>query len=254
LSEASPSSGRGRWRFRSREAAINQRFDDDEIFTALVACRDDLGHVPRVDEYVAWANRPDVRARPGRRPRSDGPFARFGGFRGALLRAGLLRDASVNQLPDGSEVVRRNAYSSQELLDAIKLVASTLGHLPRREEYRRERDRLRAKRDGISLPTVHPIEYLFGSWDAALAAAVRDPAAGGRTDRGNREPAGDEQLDWMRRAWVEIGDPFTITAYEAWRRTKIEAEGIAIPSYMTITRRFGSWQNAKRLAFPDGGV
>jgi len=52
---------------------------------------------------------------------------------------------------------------------------------------------------------------------------------------------------------VDVGEPFTIRAFEAWRRDKVRTEGIAIPSYMSITRTFGSWQNAKRLAFPDHG-
>jgi len=96
------------------ECRINQRLTDDEVLAAATACVDDVGFLPRLYEYLVWANRSDVIALPGRRPRSAGPFARFGGFRGALRRARLLEDERAEQLSDGAEVVRHFAYSKEE--------------------------------------------------------------------------------------------------------------------------------------------
>jgi hypothetical protein len=63
----------------SRPIGLTDRFDDDEVLAALRECAADLGHAPTQTEYLAWARRPDVRERPGRRPRSYEPFERFGG-------------------------------------------------------------------------------------------------------------------------------------------------------------------------------
>jgi hypothetical protein len=76
--------------FASRPIGITDRYDDDVIFAALGECTSDLGHVPSLTEYLGWAHRPDVRERPGRRPRSYKVFERLGGFRTALTAAGLL--------------------------------------------------------------------------------------------------------------------------------------------------------------------
>jgi len=66
------------FRRRLRHERQRRDFQPDEIYDALRDCRDALGHVPVWTEYQAWAHRPDVRALPGRRPRSHRPFGRLG--------------------------------------------------------------------------------------------------------------------------------------------------------------------------------
>jgi hypothetical protein len=69
----------------------------EEATAALRECRGDLAHVPTYPEYISWANRPDVEARPGRRPKSYGVFARlFGDYVNALRASPSTRHARAN--------------------------------------------------------------------------------------------------------------------------------------------------------------
>jgi hypothetical protein len=77
--------GAGSWNDALRRAHLERLTDGDvvvfphgriylaeEAKAALLDCAADLGHVPSYPEYMAWTNRPDVRRRPGRRPKSFG--------------------------------------------------------------------------------------------------------------------------------------------------------------------------------------
>ena len=67
----------------------------------------------------------------------------------------------------------------------------------------------------------------------------------------------EETLEWLSRAWVDLGQPFTQTRYLAWRREQLEGarergEYLDIPSVATICKRFGTWTAACREALPSG--
>jgi len=63
---------------------------DEEIVGAVRECAADLGKSIADlswSEYLRWSKRAEVRRRAGRRPRSQGPFGRFGGFLEAKRKA-----------------------------------------------------------------------------------------------------------------------------------------------------------------------
>lgn len=243
--------------FAARPSGTTNKFSDDDVFCALRDCAHDLGHPPTQGEYFQWVVRPDVLERPGRRPRSYHPFERFGGLRGSLLAAGVIDQTEARHTVDGRLMPLRYAFSEQELIDALTEVAKRLGHSPRRSEYQRLRaeihHRLAARSELQPLPSADTIRKAFGSWNAALTAAGLVPVE-------TREPpftngkrpsyTAEAKLGWLSRAWRELGEPFTSTAYVRWRRDRA-AKGLeAGPSLTSIARTFGTWSEAARRARP----
>jgi len=56
--------------------------------------------IPTLHQYLAWARRPEVKARPGRRPASQAPFVRaFGGFIEALQASGVVSGDALGKMP-----------------------------------------------------------------------------------------------------------------------------------------------------------
>lgn len=65
----------------------------------------------------------------------------------------------------------------------------------------------------------------------------------------------EEKLEWLRLAWVDVGQPFTQPAYNAWRDQKLKraaerGEFLRIPSVSTIYALFGGWGLACNTALP----
>lgn len=69
---------------------------------------------------------------------------------------------------------------------------------------------------------------------------------------GRRRPTytDSEKLRWVQRAWTELGEPFTATAYKRWQRKKTAETGTSIPALARSTGTFGGWKRARELALP----
>jgi hypothetical protein len=244
--------------FASRPIGITDRFDDDVIFAALSECTSDLGHVPSLTEYVAWAHRPDVRARPGRRPRSYKVFERLGGFRVALTAAGLLGDGEARYAVNGRVLPSRYRYHDEDIATALRTVARLLGRSPRPREYQNQRRRLTAEAPSrgeiTTLPAVDVIRKRHGDWNTALARAGLEPVESPwEPHLGKHAPAytEEEKLDWIRQAWSACGEPFTANTYKRWRLGVIKDGETPVPCLATLERTFGGWREACERALPS---
>ncbi|MGZ4315798.1 MAG: homing endonuclease associated repeat-containing protein [Gaiellaceae bacterium] len=234
------------------------RFDDSEVFDALRECASDLGHAPTMTSYLLWARSPEVSDRPGRRPTSYRPFERLGGFRNALSQAGVISANEARYAADGRLLPLRYAYGEQEMKDAILLAAGDLGRSPRSREYDRERLRIYGaalvNQEIRPMPTAAVIRDHFGSWNAALEFAGLPPVDSHLPSftGGHRPHYTDPQIiEWLRRGWIQVGEPFTGDAYSAWRQKELATGETDIPSLACIARRFGGWNAACRRALPE---
>jgi hypothetical protein len=149
------------------------------------------------------------------------------------------------------------AHTDEQLLDAIREVAGLLGRPPMWDEYVRERERILRETTAAGrprpLPAIATIQRRFGSLDAALEKAGLDPHR-----RRERIPKGTplaakprvpepRLIAALRRAYADVGDPFTSNAYEAWRLAQIRRDPVGAseglyPTYQTVQRRYGSWR------------
>ena len=248
-------------------ASLGSAFTADEITDALRACAEEIGDVPTISQYFAWARRTEVKARAGRRPQSQSPFDRtFGGYAPALQAAGLI--AGVEGVrAKRSTVVRLGRYfiTNEQIGAALREVAERLGHSPRTKEYALERERIIEESiqagQPRSLPSVSKIQRAYGPWDAALADAGLEPLGGRATqsnpNRNRRKGpriSNEDALAVLREAYDIVGDPFTVVAFHAWRRDQLERDRAArrwrrLPTYDLYRDRWGTWQAALQAAF-----
>jgi hypothetical protein len=233
--------------FASRPIGMSDRYADAEVLAALRDCAAELGHAPTVTEYLAWARRPDVRQRAGRRPTSYRPLERFGGIRKALEAAGVVGEREAAYSADGRVLPLRYRYDDADIRNALVTVAQRLGRSPRPSEYQHERQRVRddgpSSRENSPLPTIDVIRKRYGSWNAALSKAMLRPLEHpSEPHLGRVRPSysDDDKLGWIRQAWQDVGEPFTGAAYKLWRRRVVDATGVAIPCLPTIERTFGA--------------
>jgi hypothetical protein len=243
--------------FAAPRRGINERYSRKDIAQALRECAADLGRAPTLTAYLHWARRPDVSDRPGRRPRSYHPFDRIGGFRVALSAAKVIDDDAARVGSDGRVLPLRYSYSEPEMKSALRCVAERIGRSPRPTDYVRERQRISEEAFAAGkvhgLPSPEVLRKHFGSWNAALAAVELEPVATPfRPFRANPRPTYslDEKLEWLRRARIEVGEPFTEQAYRNWREERLSVEG-AIPSAFTLAKAFGGWVKARERALPE---
>jgi hypothetical protein len=181
-------------------------------------------------EYLAWTRRPDVRSRPGRRPRSVNPFKRlFGGFDPAKEAAfGSERPTESSQ-----PILRARSlstYTDDDVHSSLRAVADELGHSPRSSEYETARQRALAEdaAEGCRsrrLPGKETVKQRYGSWDLALRAAgleevYRQPIDPdtGRSTANPLQISYEETVAALREAYAAKGKPFTISAYESYVR------------------------------------
>jgi hypothetical protein len=243
----------------------------EEVTAALRECDADLRHVPTYPEYIAWVNRPDVRKRPGRRPKSYGVFGRlFGDYVNALRAAELILGDPEHAVVSAAGV-RRSEYrvSDESLKKGLREVADRLGRSPRVAEYERERTLIHqetlAQGRPRSLASYGTLNRRFGGeWDSVLAWADLD-ALGGRGTRTHDGPRGakgprvsEEAITRaIRAAYEEEGEPFTAHAYKLWRKEQLASRGSwerkKYPSYHTIWSRYRSWDAACEAALWDDG-
>jgi hypothetical protein len=166
-----------------------QSYRPDEVIGALRDCASELGYVPSYNDSFGWVRRPDVEARPGRRPRSFQPFNRiFGSFREARLAAGLVENELA--APTVHEIIRLPKWGTdpEEVLRHIRLVAKRVNGPMTAARYERERRALfaetKAARRPVALASSATIYRHFRYWSAALEAArIFD-------DRGEQQPSG----------------------------------------------------------------
>lgn len=116
-------------------------------------------------------------------------------------------------------------YTDDELIDALKRAAGTLGRTPSKDEME--------SMDG--LPSVWTYQHRFGSWSAALErAGIRPRQAPARTRYSD-----EELIAAIRRAADELGKAPTM-------KEMALLEGV--PSPLTFRDRFGSWTSAIKAA------
>jgi len=256
-------------------------FDWDEVAEAVRTCRDALCG-PNYDRakdfglhaYLAWAGRPDILHLPGRRPRSQGPFDRFGGF--AAVKAAALANAGPPRAVRGETSMPQSGYgyTDDQLATFINEVARRLGRTPRAAEYMPARadilDREAKKRQGPARPFVvyETIIKAFGSWDAALVAAGLEPFAPVRLDVGtgrgerlgprNHIPT-EDVLAGLAEAFAEKGKPFGVNPYKDYvtERGGTSKAGRRLATYGCIYQRWrsaegGPWKTVCDLALPKG--
>jgi hypothetical protein len=234
----------------------------EEAETALRECDRDLRHVPTYPEYMAWAHRPDVAERPGRRPKSIHPFDRlFGGYVNALRAAGVIPGDPEHAVLSHAGIRRAEYRISDESLKAgLVEVHERLSRSPRVAEYIRERGLIYQE----TLAEGHPrtiasygtLNRRFGSdWDSILVWAGLESLGGRHTTSHLRPKRGkgpritkDTIREAMREAYDAEGEPFTVEAYGLWREERIEGlprwERSRYPSYHTIWSRYGTWEAA----------
>lgn len=235
--------------------AQGDAFAQDEIATALREFVQDHGGAGSIGEYLAWAHRPDVRARPGRRPLSIRSFQRYGGYRRLLVDLGLANPGELRLDSRGRVLPLQYKFTDDELVAAVRTVASRLGHLPRQDEYdeaRRESVREAwATGTSCALPAGATIYSRFGNWRSVLEHAGRAPVSG-KPPRRRPTYTDDDLLQTLRKAWVELGVPFSTAAYARWRKQHMAApptdERLALPDVSTFLTRFGSWGQAVERA------
>jgi hypothetical protein len=238
-----------------RPVGLNQRFEDSEVLSALRECAEELGYPPSLGEYLQWARRPDVRARPGRRPLTYTVFERLGGFPDACVAAGLVPAGGARVASNGRVLPILWRYPTEELTDALVMVSALIDGSPSQREYREQR-RLtirsaRERGEHMTLPTSEVIVNRYGTWNKALVAAGLEPLVDSRHPHlGEKSPryTETEKLEWVRKAWVEVGEPFTGWAFRSWRKKQRSATGVPIPCLAVIERTFGGWARARDLA------
>jgi Homing endonuclease associated repeat len=244
------------------QASYTEAFTEPELVAAVGEyMTEHAGEVPSLEQLRAWARDPEVRCRPGKRPLSWSPFARYGGYRAVLERGGFSNGRCDIR---GRVLPTLHTYDEDELRAAVREVAESLGRSPRESEYARERRRILTECESAgltrTLPTVSTLSKRFGPWPNVLAAAGLERPL----DRSSRGPTRriprysiEENLDSLQRAWVDLGQPFTQTRYLAWRREKLaeareRGEYLSIPSVSTICQRLGTWTTACREVLPSG--
>jgi hypothetical protein len=234
---------------------LGQRFQRDELITALRECATDLDRTPSCEDYMAWAHRPDVRRRPGRRALSQQPFVRiFGPWDGALVAAGLVtseREAAV--VTDRAMRTAGWFIDDESIFDALREVAARLRRSPRTTEYSYQRqqiyDETVAAGKPRAIPSLTSIQRRFRDWGEVVAAAGLEPLE----EQSDRYHPNSELRAWMtndelvaalRRAYDELGEPFKRGRYGAWRNKMIEddpRERRRLPATGTLYNRFGDW-------------
>ena len=275
----------GRWNDALRAARLDaasgcdsfviearHRFMWEETRAAVAACIEDLREPERPDvvpnpsfsSYLAWERRPDVRRRPGRRPRDIRVFGRFGGWlavKNAVLRGeDPPRGADQRELRTGMKMISGRAYTEAELIEAILLVRDRLGRVPRSSDYEREREAiLEAELSGLAddtprraMPSYGMLIGRYGSWDVALAAAGLEPFSAPQYDKATglgfrtesaQKISDDDLVAGVREAYEALGPPFGVKEYQAYRKQQGAQSkgGRRLASYAVIYERFGGF-------------
>ncbi len=249
---------------------LGPAYTADELTAAVLACAADIGVPPSFDAYVAWARNPQVRRRPGRRPMSQSPFTRAGGFRRVLECAGLIRCDSDDAWKGSGAIIRTAGYviTDGQLQSALAEVTERLGHAPRVSEYIELRQRIfdetAAAGHPRALPSYNTFHRRFGTleWHEILAHfgfelgdRYSGKPGGAKGPTGPRIPE-EQMLSILREAAESVKGKLTANDYKRWRRIQQKLDIAAgrlrrLPDYTTYWSYFGSWDEALAKAFPD---
>jgi len=159
---------------------------------------------------------------------------------------------------DGRLLPLRYAYTRDDMIRALIDVAARLREPLTSSRYTNERVKMHdeswKRGELVSLPSADTIRNYFGSWKLALEAAGLPtvathlpPFTGGRRPSYTR----DEKIEWARKAWAERGEPFTVSAYSNWRRTRAAAGLDPGPSASCLQDTFGNWSATTAQAHPS---
>lgn len=219
---------------------------------------------------LSWCRRPDVKAAPKRRPQSTSSFNRYGGFL-AVKYAALTDGAPPNgrRAAPSRTLKPRSAHGLgvKEFREAIHRVREHLGRVPRGGEFKRVRQDLIDKEEGVNLQlqpfaSYAVIQQHYGCWDAALIDAglppfkptTVNPVTGRATQCGPTNQILDEDiLAGIREAREVMGEPFNSKVYIAYRNKQgpTGRNGRRVAVYAVIWQRYGSWAEAMKRAFPE---
>lgn len=205
-------------------------------------------------DYVRWAR--GVRAKdPSRRlPLSPSTFAQHDGY---LV---LCREAGVHACGAGAVLERH--YEGPELLEAVRQAWAELecSVYMSASAYRAWRDRRRTVQlEGDAPPEQVPSAgYLakrFGSWpDVLLAAGLISQSVRDERVLGKRTAyvASEVGLRILREAMAEEGDDISPTAFDLWRRRRLETNPAEVPPCSRwFAGRFDGFPAARERARKD---
>jgi len=247
-------------------------YTKEELLRAVRECADEKGQPVTLSEYLAWARRAEVRARPGRRPVSQPVVDRLfpDGWHSVLFAAGVLKEGATGRTAaDGKVFPSVYRYPDEDMRIALRECAQALGKSPTVADYERWRRAVVGERDEDGgpvrcVPSYNAMLRRFGYWDDVLIAAGLSPR-GGRAVRDvpprprRKSPRFNESevLAAIREAHAACGSPFTVAAYVAWREGQIERDRAAgrfrkLPSLDAIRSRFGRWDQAVKRALEEG--
>lgn len=148
-------------------------YTEEEAIAAMKACRTELGKTPTFNAYIGWARRPDVRRRPGRRPKSQNVFERlFGGYREALVAAGMAsEDGTGVPISTLQRSGKNYRWADEDLMRALEEVIAfmAIDRFPSCGEYTRAREQiLERERAGNPfprrIPSMNGFQRRFGGW------------------------------------------------------------------------------------------
>jgi hypothetical protein len=273
----------GSWNQALKRAALKPVVDGDALVRQLGAtftraeCRaaiaayvEETGDPrPSVARYLAWARRPDVQTRPGRRPLSEQPYLRLWG-RWALMLENLGFTASSGEpaldeelsLPGRVQPRSGEGYTDGEVGAALREVARRLGQQTlTRADYDRERALIQSEeaKAGLPLrpfPSTSLIALRFPIWDTALIAAGLEARNGRHQKRRSRRPGeariSDAEIKTaLRQAYREAAqdEKLTGSGYEAWRKEQRAKGSLArLPGRSCLRQRYGSFDGALEAA------
>jgi hypothetical protein len=250
-----------------------------ELLAAVTGYVADSGEVaPAAWRYLMWAKRPDVRRRPGRRPRSLGPFLRhYEGWGDVLAAAGVgtapapsgkhcaVVAGGVFGAAAGMVVYSRSGYgySDEQVRAGLIEVAERLGaregtgrRSPKTLEYARERAAIMAEEQEAGLPlraivSLGTIQARYEHWDSALIDAGLEPVNGRHNKVYRRVPSGARGLtdreilgclrDAHAAAMAAGEERLTVRFYKAWRIAERRRLG-ALGQFRPIPAHCNVWK------------
>ncbi len=139
-------------------------------------------------------------------------------------------------------------YTDDELLDALNRAASGLGANGLTVEGYVRWTRTAPPAAGRTPRSVKPFRDRWGSWHAAVEAALRDDRYDGPPHSRNwgRRYTWEEMLHALQDAQEAVGET-AYGVYDSWAREQA-ARGVRRPRASTISRHFGSWSSALESA------
>ncbi len=187
------------------QAGIRKRYTDEEILDQLRACAAELGRSPTMREFEAH---------PTTRVHSQTVIARFGTWNAAKRQAGLMP---------------RRFATRDELLDCLRQLGETIGHVPTAKDIDEHR--------GL-VPSKSLYWHTFGSLSNALREAGFDV------------PVGEERLERAIDQGVELSRRLgRLPRFADWKQARQEDASLMTEwqVYRMFEARRGAWSTFQFL-------